>query len=86
MENESNSKIEKLEKCIDKHAKDIKKLKKKSRRTMTAMKFVGVIFDPEKFKTRRTCKMRSQTGKRHQETKEKTSKKDDSDEVCRCSI
>ena len=51
MENESNSKIEKLEKCIDKHAKDIKKLKKKSRRTMTAMKFVGVIFDPEKFKS-----------------------------------
>ena len=51
MENESNSKIEKLEKCIDKHAEDIKKLKKKSRRTMTAMKFVGVIFDPEKFKS-----------------------------------
>ena len=51
MENESNSKIEKLEKCIDKHAKDIKKLKKKSRRTMTAMKFVGVVFDPEKFKS-----------------------------------
>ena len=50
MENESNSKIEELEKCIDKHAKDIKKLKKKSRRTMTAMKFVGVVFDPEKFK------------------------------------
>jgi len=51
MENESNSKIEKLEKCIDKHAKDIKKLKKKSRRTMTAMKFIGVVFDPEKFKS-----------------------------------
>ena len=51
MENESNSKIEKLEKCIDKHAKDIKKLKKKSQRKMTAMKFVGVIFDPEKFKS-----------------------------------
>ncbi len=51
MENESNSKIEKLEKCIDKHAKDIQKLKKKSQRKMTAMKFVGVIFDPEKFKT-----------------------------------
>ena len=47
MENESNSKIEKLEKCIDKHAKDIKKLNKKSQRKMTAMKFVGVIFDPE---------------------------------------
>ena len=51
MENESNSKIEKLEKCIDKHAKDIKKLKKKSRRTMTAMKYIGVVFDPEKFKS-----------------------------------
>ena len=51
MENESNTKIEKLEKCIDKHAKDIKKLKKKSHRKMTAMKFVGVIFDPEKFKS-----------------------------------
>ena len=51
MENESNSKIEELEKCIDKHGKDIKKLKKKSRRTMTAMKFVGVVFDPEKFKS-----------------------------------
>jgi len=44
MENESNSKIEKME-------KDIKKLKKKSRSTMTAMKFVGVVFDPEKFKS-----------------------------------
>ena len=51
MENESNSKIEELEKCIDKHAKDIKKLKKKSQRKMTAMKFVGVVFDPEKFKS-----------------------------------
>ena len=51
MENESNSKIEKLEKCIDKHAKDIKKLKKRQPRKLTAMKFVGVIFDPEKFKS-----------------------------------
>ena len=50
MENESNSKIEELEKCIDKHAKDIKNLKKKSRRKMTAMKFVGVVFNPEKYK------------------------------------
>ena len=54
MENESNSKIEELEKCIDKHGKDIKKLKKKSQRKMTAMKFVGVIFDPEKFKAGET--------------------------------
>ena len=44
MEKENDSRIEKLE-------KQIKKLKKKSRRKMTAMKFVGVIFDPEKFKT-----------------------------------
>ena len=51
MEKENDSKIEELEKSIDKQGKDIKKLKKKSHRKMTAMKFVGVIFDPEKFKT-----------------------------------
>jgi len=51
MEKENDSKIEELEKCIDKQGKDIKKLKKKQARKMTAMKFVGVIFDPEKFKT-----------------------------------
>ena len=51
MEKENDSKIKELEKCIDKQGKDIKKLKKKSQRKMTAMKFVGVIFDPEKFKT-----------------------------------
>ena len=50
MENESNSKIEKLEKCIDKHAKDIRQLKKKSARRLTEMKFVGVPFDPQKYK------------------------------------
>ena len=43
MENESNSKIEKLE-------KDIKKLKKRQPRKLTKMKFVGVAFDPEKYK------------------------------------
>ena len=43
MDNESNSKIEKIE-------KDIKKLKKRQPRKMTAMKFVGVAFDPEKYK------------------------------------
>ena len=43
MENESNSKIEKIE-------KDIKKLKKRQPRKLTAMKFVGVAFDPEKYK------------------------------------
>ena len=40
---ENNSKIEKME-------KDIKKLKKRQPKKMTAMKFVGVIFDPEKYK------------------------------------
>ena len=43
MENKSNSKIEKME-------KDIKKLKKRQPRKLTAMKFVGVAFDPEKYK------------------------------------
>ena len=43
MENENNSKIEKIE-------KEIKKLKKKQSRKMTAMKFVGVVFDPVKYK------------------------------------
>ena len=30
--------------------KDIKKLKKRQPRKMTAMRFVGVVFDPEKYK------------------------------------
>ena len=51
MEKENDSKIKELEKCIDRQGKDIKKLKKKQARKMIAMKFVGVIFDPEKFKT-----------------------------------
>ena len=51
MEKENDSKIKELEKCIDKQGKDIKKLKKKQARKMIAMKFVGVLFDPEKFKT-----------------------------------
>ena len=51
MENENNSKLDALAKCVLKQEKDIKKLKKKQARKMTAMKFVGVIFDPEKFKT-----------------------------------
>ena len=51
MEKENNSKLDALAKCVLKQEKDIKKLKKKSQRKMTAMKFVGVIFDPEKFKT-----------------------------------
>ena len=58
MEKENNSKIQELGEKLDavgmgflKQQKDIKKLKKKQARKMTAMKFVGVIFDPEKFKT-----------------------------------
>ena len=43
MDKENNSKIEKLE-------KDIKKLKKRQPRKLTKMKFVGVVFDPEKYK------------------------------------
>ena len=51
MEKENDSKIEELEKSIDKQGKDIKKLKKRQPRKMTAMKFVGVVFDPEKYKS-----------------------------------
>ena len=57
MEKESNSKIQELEEKLDavgmismKQEKDIKKLKKKQPKRMTAMKFVGVVFDPEKYK------------------------------------
>ena len=58
MENENNSKIKELEEKLDavgvgflKQQKDIKKLKKRQSRKMTAMKFVGVVFDPEKYKS-----------------------------------
>ena len=51
MENENNSKLDALAKCVLKQEKDIKKLKKRQPRKMTAMKFVGVVFDPEKYKT-----------------------------------
>ena len=44
MDKENNSKIEKME-------KDIKKLKKRPARRMTEMKFVGVAFDPKKYKS-----------------------------------
>ena len=57
MENENNSKIQELEEKLDavgmlsmKQEKDIKRLKKRQPRKMTAMKFVGVVFDPEKYK------------------------------------
>ena len=50
MENENNSKLDALAKCVLKQEKDIKKLNKRQPRKMTAMKFVGVAFDPEKYK------------------------------------
>ena len=54
MEKENDSKIEELEKSINKQGKDIKKLKKRHPRKMTEMKFVGVAFDPEKYKAGET--------------------------------
>ena len=50
MEKESDSKIEKLEKCVSRQGKDIRQLKRKSARKLTRMKFVGVAFDPQKYK------------------------------------
>jgi len=50
MEKENESKLDALAKCVLKQEKDIKKLKKRRPRKMTAMKFVGVAFDPEKYK------------------------------------
>ena len=50
MEKENDSKLDALAKCVLKQEKDIKKLKKRQSRKMTAMKFVGVVFDPEKYK------------------------------------
>jgi len=50
MENENNSKLDELAESVVKQEKDIKKLKKRQPRKMTAMKFVGVAFDPEKYK------------------------------------
>ena len=43
MDKEKNSKIEKME-------KDIRLLKKRPARKLTKMKFVGVAFDPQKYK------------------------------------
>ena len=43
MDKENNSKLEKME-------KDIRKLKKRKPRKLTKIKFVGVAFDPEKYK------------------------------------
>ena len=51
MDKENNSKLDALARCVLKQEKDIKKLKKRQPRKMTAMKFVGVAFDPEKYKS-----------------------------------
>ena len=47
MDKENNSKIEKME-------KDIRLLKKKKARKLTKIKFVGVAFDPQKYKAGET--------------------------------
>ena len=43
-----------LQKCINRQAREIRKLKRKPARKLTRMKFVGVIFDPEKYKAGET--------------------------------
>ena len=57
MDKENNWKIQELKEKLDavgygflRQEKDIKKLKKRQPRKLTAMKFVGVAFDPEKYK------------------------------------
>ena len=47
MEQEKNSKLEKME-------KDIRLLKKRPARKLTKIKFVGVAFDPQKYKAGET--------------------------------
>ena len=47
MDKEKNSKIEKIE-------KDIRLLKKRPARKLTKIKFVGVAFDPQKYKAGET--------------------------------
>ena len=54
MEKENNSKLDALAKCVLKQEKDIKKLKKSPKTKMVKMKFVGVAFDPEKYKAGET--------------------------------
>ena len=46
--------LDKIDQFNMKQEKDSKKLKKRQSRKMTAMKFVGVVFDPEKYKTGET--------------------------------
>ena len=54
MEKENNTKLDALAKCVLKQEKDIKKLKKAPKTKMVKMKFVGVAFDPEKYKAGET--------------------------------
>ena len=51
MEKENDSKLDALAKERSQTGKRHQETKEKITRKMTAMKFVGVIFDPEKFKT-----------------------------------
>ena len=51
MEKENNQKIAKLERCIIRQSHEIRKLKKKPERKIIEMKFVGVAFDPVKYKS-----------------------------------
>jgi len=46
--------LDKIDQFNMKQEKDSKKLKKKQPKKMTAMKFVGVAFDPEKYKAGET--------------------------------
>jgi hypothetical protein len=54
MEKGNNQKIDKLERCIIRQSQEIRKLKKRPERVLTEMKFVGVAFDPEKYKSGET--------------------------------
>ena len=54
MDKEKNSKLDALAKCVLKQEKDIKLLKKKKPRKLRKIKFVGVAFDPQKYKAGET--------------------------------
>ena len=49
--NQENYKLDALAKCVLRQQKDIKKLKKRQSKRIVEMKFVGVAFDPEKYKS-----------------------------------
>jgi len=46
--------LDKIDQFNMKQKKDSEKLKKRQSKKMTAMKFVGVVFDPEKYKSGET--------------------------------